>query len=713
MTRFRVLMTLWLLSSLGGAQAAEARFTLAAQDDWNARTGFYLNLENTFADGAPGPPDAMILALGVADGAQWGFATFHPAWQYDRTYHARVVVAAQHAELWLDGARVGTIPLGAAPCATPLVTNEIPSWTPARTAYFVNETSLTLRGPGSLVLHAVPNPDGVTSRALTRALLNAQLARPALDWTFTKGDSFTIDTSFTLAHFPAIQTLAPLVDRYGQFRQGDWPEKVHADNDLGQAAAEELLHNQAWGPAPGCDRFGGDTRSSWREAPTGFFRVVCKNGVWWLISPEGHPCFYRGVDDAPALAWEKSPVTGRELLFEWLPPHTDAYSMAWGRGVWGDSQATEYVGLHTCNLMRKYGAQWQQAATSVTATRLDAWGFTGAGKWDEVPGKVVTPVLFPSALNVTARPDIFDPAVQAALEASLRPLIEPRLNDPFVLGWTVRSEVAEIITANDVLTLLALGANAPVKRALVDFALTSQYSGDLPRMATAWGAANATTATRYAQPAQPPAADVEALRRFYADRYYAFLYETVRKIDPHHLYLGFWIAPYAIWVNEEDWRLIARYCDVVSYDRYALNYHDPAFDRLIQETGMPVFCGEFSFPPTYGGQRGLGSYGICTSDDGAAGDAYARWLEDAAKDPFCVGVSWFEYRDEPLAGRGPSTGSGADPSYGEHYAFGLVDVADRPKWNLVGRVRAANLRASDWRLGMTLHDGVRGFSRYR
>jgi len=37
---------------------------------------------------------------------------------------------------------------------------------------------------------------------------------------------------------------------------------------------------------------------------------------------------------------------------------------------------------------------------------------------------------------------------------------------------------------------------------------------------------------------------------------------------PLPLYLGFWIVP-VWWENEEDWRLGARYCDIISYDRYA------------------------------------------------------------------------------------------------------------------------------------------------
>jgi hypothetical protein len=65
--------------------------------------------------------------------------------------------------------------------------------------------------------------------------------------------------------------------------------------------------------------------------------------------------------------------------------------------------------------------------------------------------------------------------------------------------------------------------------------------------------------------------------------------------------------------------------------------------------------------------------------------------------PYCVGVFYFAYRDQPLTGRGPGTGPAI--VHGEHYAFGLVDVTDRPKWDFVSRVRDANLQVMQWRSG--------------
>jgi hypothetical protein len=52
-----------------------------------------------------------------------------------------------------------------------------------------------------------------------------------------------------------------------------------------------------------------------------------------------------------------------------------------------------------------------------------------------------------------------------------------------------------------------------------------------------------------------------------------------------------------------------------------------------------------------------------------------------------------------LTGRGPSTGTG--PVQGEHYAFGLVNACDVPKYDLVRPVRAANLAANSARLAAT------------
>jgi hypothetical protein len=316
------------------------------------------------------------------------------------------------------------------------------------------------------------------------------------------------------------------------------------------------------------------------------------------------------------------------------------------------------------------------------------------GKWsDETPGLCVTPVLGRTGVPILVRhPDIFDTSVQTAFRNVLNAQVSPHRTDPLIVGWTVGSEWDEIVTTDETSAMLNLASSVPAKRALVDQALASIYGGNVSAMASAWKVSATTVADLYAAQPTAPDSDVEALREFFASRYYGFIYTTMKSLDPNHLYFGNYIVP-GWWQNEQDWPLIAANCDVIGYDRYAPLFADDMMARLIRETDKPVFAGEFSFPPFYAGMRAFGRYeAVSTNTDADAGAAYAQWIADATSNPYCVGGNWFEYRDQAITGRGP--GQGTNLVYGEHYAFGLVDMTDRPKWDLVTPVRSANLGAT-------------------
>jgi len=132
-------------------------------------------------------------------------------------------------------------------------------------------------------------------------------------------------------------------------------------------------------------------------------------------------------------------------------------------------------------------------------------------------------------------------------------------------------------------------------------------------------------------------------------------------------------------------------------DRDSRSFINDSLARFMRETDKPVLCGEFSFPPFYDGQHGFGRYGpVHAKDDAEAGELYRKWVRDAAANPYCVGLGWFTYRDQPLTGRGP--GRGDRLVIGEHFAFGLITETGRPKWDLVRRMREANLAAALRRL---------------
>jgi len=226
---------------------------------------------------------------------------------------------------------------------------------------------------------------------------------------------------------------------------------------------------------------------------------------------------------------------------------------------------------------------------------------------------------------------------------------------------------------------------------------TSAYpTNNITRLATAWKSKASSKEGLYAATdLTPPSADFEKVRCFFADAYHAFAYRTSKAIDPNHLFLSYWIVP-GWWVNENDWLIAARHCDVLGYDRYALKFSDKRMEDLFKQVDKPVIVGEFNFPVDYQGKRGFGRFKVHTPDESTMGNVYAQWVHDAAVSRYCVGLLFFQYRDQPLTGRSLNRVNGIVGS--EHYAFGIVDVTDTPKWTLVEKMREANLKAAQWRL---------------
>jgi hypothetical protein len=676
------------------ARAADNRYILASQFDWGAKHGFYLEFENSSQGDAPCPLSTMKLALGVADGSSWRYVIDTPVWQYDEDYQVKAVIQPTTAALWMNGALVQQTDGSFAPDQSDFTAASTPSWATGTTQYQVVEESLTVTCSTAKNLNLTFPPPSAKNIALS--LLGQNDGKTISGWHPSPADTITIEATFRIITRPTWQSVAPLIDRYGQCVYADWPGKVKTDAQLYAAAKAEDKQLVAWGVPKEFDKYGGYVNAGWKDAATGFYHLAKRNGTWWLITPLGNPCFYTGICNTPLPEGDVTPVTDREQLFAYLPPKTGPFAAAW-TGAWGAAGGSGFVGFSAVTEIRTEGANWKTDEAKLAERRMHAWGFAGIGKWDSLANAPSIPVLERGDVpNIGRHPDIFNPDVQDEFVATLRRQIKPRLNDPNVVGWSLGNEYDEIITPDEITTILSKDEHTPAKKALVDYAVKSLYHGDLDKMAAAWHVQAHLPEQFYPVTPTPPASDIEALRHFYATQYYSFIYKTVKSIDPNHLYLGFWIVP-NWWVNESDWSLIAPYCDVIGYDRYASQFADANFAHLIRSTDKPILCGEYSFPPNYDNTRAFGTYpAISVGTDAQAGEDYIQWVKDAARNPYCVGVCWFEYRDEPITGRGPDMGR--DLVLGEHYAFGLVDVTGRPKMDLVTRVRKANLAAPDWRL---------------
>ena len=676
--------------------AGDCRILFADQEDYANNLGFYLDLEATTEADGQCHLDTLTMYTGVADGSGWRYLPFQPSWQYGHQYQVVVTIAPSYTDVQVDGVLVQHSPGGFAPFQTPITSNQIPDWASSPTVYVVVQGALSASNATGTA--SVSNP--ANGQPLDVLALAGSLSG-TLGFTSSATDTQVFRTSFTLLPAPNLQADAPLIDKYGQSIQSPWTGKVRSDDDLSTADAAEALWLERHPQPEGYDQWGGMSWTGWNETATGYYRVEKRNGYWWLITPAGNPVFYTGLSDAPALAWDMTPVTGREWLFAQLAPNSGLTAAAWGNDVWGESGSTDYYAFIAANLITKYGSQWQQMAIARTAQRIASWGFSGLGKWcTEVANLPLLPVIYTySVPNLVNHMDPFDTSIQSQFLSALEAQIGGQTTDSRILGWSFQNEYDGIVPADEIQSILNMGATVPAKQSMLTYAVQQLHTGSIADLAKHWGISVTTMAQLDAATPTPPADDMEQMRLYYENTLHHFIYSTFKQVDPNHLYFGFWIVP-GWWVDDGDWNVEAANCDVIGYDRYAFELLEPDLTPLLARQDKPTLIGEFSFPPTYSLVRGYAVYASANArDDAGAGNAYARWLDAASNEPTTVGVMWFQYRDEPLSGRGP--GQGVEPVYGEHYAFGTTDDTDRPKYDLVSRMRAANLAAGRRRLVLT------------
>jgi len=504
-----------------------------------------------------------------------------------------------------------------------------------------------------------------------------------------------------------------IVDGFGQFRPGSWPEKVSSIEMLrarGDAEGQELARWLA--QAPERDRFGGLISSLGFRA-TGFFRAERRDGRWWLVTPEGHGFFSIGIDAvAPSGA---TYVEGREFMFGDLPARDGELAAHWSeaddrRGL-GAQRGRSFdhghaFDFYTANLERKFGPEWRRRWREETAGRLTAWGFNTIGNWSDPDLWAMHRLPYTVPLSPEGEyakvssgedwwgpmPDPFDPRFAEAADKMARNAAARFAGDPYLIGYFVDNELSwgRATPAYPqqyyalAINALAAGRESRANSAFIAH-LTETYRSP-EQLGQAWGVPltswNDLGSAGFALPRAAfdnPAVigDLAAFSRRFADAYYRTVAEALRRHDPNHLYLGSRFA----WQTAEAVEACARWCDVVSFDRYRRSIaDDPAEWAKFHALGKPALIGEFHFGSADRGLFWEGLVGVGRESE--RDPAYARYLRGVADNPDFVGAHWFQYLDEPLTGRILD---------GENAHIGFVTVADLPYKDLVDAARTANL----------------------
>lgn len=528
-----------------------------------------------------------------------------------------------------------------------------------------------------------------------------------------------------------------IVDAYGQYSRGQWPEKVRNEQQLRDGAAREREQLKAWlAERPQQDRFGG-----WLGGPTfeakGFFRTEKRDGRWYLVTPEGNPFYSLGVNAVSA--WQSQTyVEGRESMFTALPKDGEPLAAYYGRrDSRSDSGANRgrafahgrWYDFYRANLQRSYAqpcptVQPPLAATPAPAElapcpppgfdaerwtqhaldRLQAWGFNSLGNWsdDTLGAAKRLPYSIPLAISGDyatistghdwwgGMPDPFDPRFAMAAERAIAIATRDRRDDPWLLGFFADNELAWAAPGDDPKSRYALAygtlrltTDVPAKRAFLK-QLRDKYRNQ-NGLSKAWGIELKAWELMEDPGFEPPLPsaefpqiekDLQNFQRLFADTYFKTIADSLKWHAPNHLLLG---GRFAV-ATPEAIAACAQYCDVLSFNFYVREPQHGYDFAALRALDKPLLVSEFHF-----GSRDRGPFwgGVVeTYKEEERGPAYAHFLAKALEEPSIVGVHWFQYLDQPVSGRLLD---------GENGHFGLVAITDRPWQGFVTAVRKANL----------------------
>jgi hypothetical protein len=494
-----------------------------------------------------------------------------------------------------------------------------------------------------------------------------------------------------------------IVDRYGQYTRATWPEKVADDAALKARANATPIAAEP----KGLDRYGGRTDLPAMQA-TGWFHTQKQGGRWWLVTPEGHAFFSLGVN-AVNLTDGRTYVQGREYMFADpgaangpFSGNSDSRSdqgsqrdNGMNHGRWWDVYAN--------NVARSLGDHAEAAWRKRTVDRLKAWRFNTLGNWSDPAFSgdrriaYTVPILIHGDFNTVGTgfdywgrmPDPFDPRFVKATQAAVANATKNVRDDPWLLGYFADNELSWAGRGPQGRWALAVGSlaegpDSPAKQAFL--AYLKKTHGDAATFAKAWGVQVTTweqvAATGFRAPdpneAHPAiAVDYIAFLKLYADQYFRTVAQTLKKADPHHLFLGGRLAVRTPEVEEAS----AAYADVTSINTYT-DLPEHGFDvAAFRKLDKPVLITEFHFGSADRGPFGNGVAAVASEEE--RGKAYARFVDAAVASGVIVGTHWFQYVDQPVTGRILD---------GENAHIGLVGITDIPFEGFARAVTDTNAR---------------------
>jgi agarase len=388
-------------------------------------------------------------------------------------------------------------------------------------------------------------------------------------------------------------------------------------------------------------------------AADGYFRVEQREGVWWLISPEGEPTLSIGINH---ISYEPDRVKGT------------------GPSLYGEAVKKTYPDRNTWGLM--------------ALARMRLWGFNTIGAWSDwelwehkVPYTII--------LNIASRAgadwqhgipvDVYNPKFEQAARDIAEELCRPRAGDRYLLGYFTDNELrwGPDWRGKDTMLgmYLKLPPDAPGRKEALEF-LRRRYFNEIHKLNISWNLEltdfEEITGSADTLDFQE---DSELFLERVARRYFEVSMRAIKAADANHLVLG---ARFAGGVPEQVMRA-ARAVDVVSINIYDRDPREKV-RRAHEVSGRPILLGEFSFRSEDTGLPNSKGAGPRVPTMAARAEAFRDYVTRLATLPEVVGYHWFQWSDQPKEGRFD----------GEDSNYGLVNISDEPYASFVEAVKQVN-----------------------
>ncbi len=568
----------------------------------------------------------------------------------------------------------------------------------------LNQCSFRLRMPLALVdqnrwmidreaafLKPIAGGDRVDPKKVDRLTLTVRRKAPgAVRWCMTPIHSSSGEVPRLSA---PLLTKGKLLDELGQSTLHEWPQKTRSADEVCRRirGQYEKASSQVWPDT--FTRWGGWKKKKIGEG-TGFFRTHHDGRRWWFVDPDGHAFWSTGLDCVRVDA--EARYDGLESALTWLPPANGEFREIYSQSIRprGNGKMVNYI---AANMIRSFGPKiWHQRWADIAMAEMRRLRFNTVGNWSE--WECAQKASFPYArpMNFAGKrcgfvyrdfPDVFHPQFEADARDCAAPLAASA-KDPAFLGYFLMNEPTWGFSSElPAVGMLYNTASCATRHELARFLKTRH--GDAAKLSAAWGLPltfeRVASGKWDARMTEDAIADLRAFSVKMVERYFQVLSQSCKRVDPNHLNLGMrWAGVPPEWAVEG-----MKSFDVFSLNCYMKKLPRERAENIHQMLNMPVMVGEWHFGAH---DVGLPASGIGHNPNQAQrAVAYRAYLEDAAANPYCVGVHWFTLYDQSALGRFD----------GENYNIGFLDICNRPYEEISGGAIASHERMYDVADGRT------------